>query len=220
MRCPKCGSTDTKKVRVGEYFCNRCLCYFNDSDPWRKPLWKLFLLLLLCLPVQLRAQFAPMPEDKLPPKSHSIQFKDTLIDFGNGIPMRTQMLLPRTAGKPFPVVVMRTPYMPENVKMEVMPGMRQFAERGIGYVVQNCRGTGGSKGSYQPNIYEREDGLNLVRWLDAQPWVSGIGLTGTSYMGLTCWIIADDLPAKVKAIHLHHYGIDRHLSAYNSLGHR
>ena len=217
MRCPKCGSTDTKKVRTGEYFCNRCLSYFNDSDPWRKPLWKLFfILLILCLPIQLKAQYMQLPEDQLPAPRYATQYTDTLIDFGNGIAMRTEMLFPKTSGKPFPVVVLRIPYWQENLKIDIMPGLRQYAERGMGYVVQRCRGTGGSKGNYQPNIYEREDGLNLVRWLDAQPWINGIGLMGTSYMGLTCWIIADDLPAKVKCIHLHHYGIDRHLSAYNS----
>lgn len=168
------------------------------------------------LPLTVKAQYQPLPEDRLPGKAnYAVEYKDTMMDFGNGIPLRTQMALPKTQ-KPFPVVVYRIPYWPETLKISMLPVFRQYAERGVGYVVQHCRGTGGSKGQYQPNIYEREDGSALVNWLDAQPWVSGIGLTGTSYMGLTCWIIADILPTKVKCIHLHHYGVDRHLSAYNS----
>lgn len=214
MRCPKCSSTDTRKVRTGEYFCNRCLSYFHDSDPWR--IWRLFALVMLFLPQSLCAQYTPLADELLPVKaSYEIEYRDTLMDFGSGVALRTQMVLPKT-DKPFPVVVLRIPYWPETMDASKLPGVRQYAERGMGYVVQHCRGTGGSQGQYQPNIYEREDGIALAKWLDAQPWVSGIGLTGTSYMGLTCWIIADILPAKVKCIHLHHYGVDRHLSAYNS----
>lgn len=176
---------------------------------------KKFLSFVLALiPFMLSAQYTPLDES-LPEAKFQVHYVDTLIDFGNGIKMHTQMCLPVT-DKPFPVVVMRIPYLPATLKLKDMPGCHQYAERGMGYIIQNCRGTGGSEGMYQPNIYEREDGLNLANWLNAQPWVNGIGLTGTSYMGLTCWIIADTLPSKVKCIHLHHYGVDRPLSAYNS----
>lgn len=175
-----------------------------------------FVLGFLLLPLNGTAQVKPLNEALLPVKaSFQVHYVDTLMDFGNGNKMRTQMCLPNT-DKPFPVVVMRIPYFPESLKLSMLPIFKQYAERGMGYVLQHCRGTGGSQGQYQPNIYEREDGLALVNWLNAQPWVNGIGLTGTSYMGLTCWIIADVLPEKVKCIHLHHYGVDRHLSAYNS----
>ena len=185
----------------------------NINNTMKKLISILFFLLAYA---PLRAQYSKLDENLLPaPATYSVHYVDTLMDFGNGIKMRTQMCLPQT-DKPFPVVVVRIPYFPENFKLERMPSYRQYAERGMGYVVQHCRGTGGSEGQYQPNIYEREDGLALANWLNAQPWVSGIGLTGTSYMGLTCWIIADVLPEKVKCIHLHHYGVDRHLSAYNS----
>ncbi|MCQ2246643.1 MAG: hypothetical protein MJZ69_07650 [Bacteroidaceae bacterium] len=38
MRCPICGSTDTRKGgRSGEYFCNRCVSYFDVVDSaWHK----------------------------------------------------------------------------------------------------------------------------------------------------------------------------------------
>lgn len=177
---------------------------------------KVIFLALCASPFSAHAQYAPLKTEMLCAEpSYAVQYKDTLLDNGNGVKLRTQMCLPVT-DKPVPVVVMRTPYMPEQLKISSLPGCKQYAERGLGYVIQHCRGTGGSEGQYQPNIYEREDGLSLAKWLDSQKWVSGIGLTGTSYMGLTCWIIADILPEKVKCIHLHHYGVDRHLSAYNS----
>jgi len=178
---------------------------------------RLYLLfILLSTQFLANAQWKQLDSTLLCAKpSYEVQFVDTLIDFGNGIGMRTQMCLPIT-DHPIPVVVTRCPYVPAQVTLSQMGTAKQFAERGLGYILQHCRGTGGSEGQFQPNIYERQDGLRLAKWLDAQPWISGIGLTGTSYMSLTCWIIADSLPPKVKCIHMHHYGVDRHLSAYNS----
>ena len=179
-----------------------------------KRLFILILALYYLLPA--RAQWAKLDSTRLDVEPRfEVQYVDTLIDYGMGIKLRTQMCLPVTTDA-FPVVLTRNPYVPAQMKLSQMGAPRQYAERGIGYVLNHPRGTGGSEGQFEPNIYERQDGLAVVGWLDRQPWISAIGLTGTSYMSLTCWIIADSLPDKVKCIHQHHYGVDRHLSAYNS----
>lgn len=176
----------------------------------------IILLMLFVICNSITAQWNKIEESLLPvPSAYSYHYTDTMLDNGSGIKLRTQMCLPNT-DKPCPVVVVRCPYLPAQLTIDKLTEPAQYASRGIGYIIQNCRGTGGSEGQYQPNIFEREDGLSLVQWLNGQSWVKSIGLTGTSYMSLTCWIIADVLPEKVKCIHMHHYGVDRHLSAYNS----
>ncbi|MBR1433680.1 MAG: CocE/NonD family hydrolase [Bacteroidales bacterium] len=148
------------------------------------------------------------------PADHAVTFTDTLVAGGGGFRLSTQLYIPEGEG-PWPTVVLRTPYLPSSFK-DAWPSAKEYAKRGIAYVVQRCRGTGGSEGVYEPNIYEREDGLALLQWLQGESWCKNIVLTGASYMALTCWIVADSAPSKVKGIYLHHYGVDRYLSAYSS----
>ncbi|MBQ3881103.1 MAG: CocE/NonD family hydrolase [Bacteroidales bacterium] len=148
------------------------------------------------------------------PDDHAFTFTDTLVAGGGGFNLSTQLYIPEGEG-PWPTVVIRSPYLPASYK-DAFPQAKEYAKRGVAYVVQRCRGTGGSEGTYEPNIYEREDGLALLSWLQNEKWCKNIVLTGASYMALTCWIVADSLPDKVKGIYLHHYGVDRYLSAYSS----
>ena len=148
------------------------------------------------------------------PADHAVTFTDALVAGGGGFRLSTQLYIPEGEG-PWPTVVLRTPYLPSSFK-DAWPSAKEYAKRGIAYVVQRCRGTGGSEGVYEPNIYEREDGLALLQWLQGESWCKNIVLTGASYMALTCWIVADSVPSKVKGIYLHHYGVDRYLSAYSS----
>jgi putative CocE/NonD family hydrolase len=139
---------------------------------------------------------------------------ETMVQGGAGNSLVTRIYLPQGEG-PWPVVITRTPYFMEGqTSGDNLKQGQEYAMRGLGFIQQYCRGKGGSEGVYEPNIYEREDGLALVNWVAKQNWCRSIGLFGASYTALTAWIIADSLPDKVKGIYLHHYGVDRHLSAY------
>lgn len=156
---------------------------------------------------QVAAKEATLPE------VYDYTYSDTLVKGGSNFDLVTRIYLPKGAG-PWPVVITRTPYHNGITKGDNIPEGQEFARKGIGYILQYCRGKGGSGGCYEPNIYEREDGLALVHWTARQTWCKNIGLFGTSYTALTAWIIADSLPEKVKGMHVHHYGINRYLSAY------
>ncbi len=80
-----------------------------------------------------------------------------------------------------------------------------FAERGMQVVVQSCRGTEGSQGTFRPFFDEQNDGEDTVKWMERQPWYSGdLALWGISYLGNTAWAIANSsVGAKVKAMGLH-----------------
>jgi uncharacterized protein len=80
-----------------------------------------------------------------------------------------------------------------------------FAERGVQVVVQSCRGTNGSQGTFRPFLDEQNDGEDTVKWIERQPWFTGdLALWGISYLGYTAWAVANSsVKDKVKAISLH-----------------
>jgi uncharacterized protein len=80
-----------------------------------------------------------------------------------------------------------------------------LAERGMQVIMQSCRGTNGSEGTFRPFFDEREDGVDTVEWIERQPWFSGkLALWGASYLGNAAWAIAASRVApKVDALGLH-----------------
>lgn len=41
-------------------------------------------------------------------------------------------------------------------------------------------------------MWERQDGIDTLRWLARQPWFDGrLGMWGGSYFGYTQWVLAD-----------------------------
>ena len=132
----------------------------------------------------------------------------------DGAKMKTVIVKPKNAdgNNPVPALLQRTPY---GLQGDVMVGTgREFAKRGLAYIVQCCRGTDGSEGTWEPNVNERNDGIDTLNWMNEQPWIESIGYFGGSYLALTGWILMDSLPEKVKAMYLSVYGTDRHTSAY------
>ena len=158
----------------------------------------------------MRDAYAAAP---YPPVTDRWTRREEMLPAEDGVKLRTILLIPEIEGKTaFPTVVQRTCY-PHMEKM-LLAGAEEYARRGFAYVIQNCRGTGGSEGVWEPNVNDRADGLSLMRWLDAQPWVENLGYQGASYLAFTGWVMADALPEKVKSLYLTVYGTDRHTSAY------
>jgi len=80
-----------------------------------------------------------------------------------------------------------------------------FAERGMQVVVQSCRGTDRSQGTFRPFFDEQNDGEDSVEWIARQTWFTGdLALWGGSYLGNTAWAVANSSAKdRVKAIGLH-----------------
>ncbi|MCL1996445.1 MAG: CocE/NonD family hydrolase [Defluviitaleaceae bacterium] len=136
-----------------------------------------------------------------------------MLPMRDGVKLRTIIIKPQHEQDSTPYVITRSCYPHiENLHMDTA---NYYAERGIGFVVQFCRGTGGSEGVWEPNANERADGQDTIEWLCYQDWVASVGYLGSSYLALTGWIIADLLPPKVKGMYLTLYGTDRHVSAYS-----
>ncbi|MFI5912778.1 CocE/NonD family hydrolase [Dactylosporangium sp. NPDC051541] len=97
-----------------------------------------------------------------------------------------------------PTVLVRTPYgrgAPTNILC------RAVAQRGFHVLIQSCRGTADSGGTFEPLAQEREDGLDTLDWLRVQPWYDGRLLTyGPSYVGFVQWALAAEAGDELKAM--------------------
>ncbi|MEK0279615.1 CocE/NonD family hydrolase [Bifidobacterium mongoliense] len=141
----------------------------------------------------------------------TVSFEATQVVCRDGVSLTTDIFRPSGPG-PYPTIVVRCPY-PNQVGLWKLHGT-EMARRGYALVRQWCRGTHTSQGTWEPNVHEREDGRDLLDYLERQSWVRVIGLWGTSYLSLACWLLADIPTPKVVSICANHYGTDRFASAY------
>lgn len=145
------------------------------------------------------------------PKYASGTMRTVTVSCRDGVELTTDIYTPVMKG-PYPTIVVRCPY-PQQVDLWRLHG-EELTKRGYAMVCEWCRGTYTSGGTWEPNINERNDGADLLAWLETQDWVETIGLWGTSYLSLTCWVVADIATSKVASICANHYGTDRFSSAY------
>jgi uncharacterized protein len=137
---------------------------------------------------------------KLPPATNravEVQ-RDLRIPMADGVELLADRYLP-AAGAP-PLVLVRSPYGRRGF-WGVIFG-RVLAERGFQVLIESCRGTFGSGGTFDPfGPDEHDDGLATVAWLRKQPWYPGVfATTGPSYLGMVQWAIAADAGPDLKAI--------------------
>jgi putative CocE/NonD family hydrolase len=98
-----------------------------------------------------------------------------------------------------PTILVRSPYGRAGIWALLFA--RPFAERGFQVLIQSCRGTFGSGGTFNAFRDEQRDGLDTVEWLQQQPWFSGkLATVGASYLGLVQWAIASQTGGLLKAI--------------------
>lgn len=137
---------------------------------------------------------------------------EAMLPCRDGVRLRTMFFRPAGVAGPLPTVVQRSCY-PHMEAMERLHA-RGFCALGFAFVVQWCRGTGGSDGKWLPNEHEREDGKDFLDALEGVDWVGNVGFWGSSYLALTGWAVADIAPPKVRTMYLTQYGTDRFTSAY------
>jgi hypothetical protein len=136
---------------------------------------------------------------KLPPATHRLGRveRDAAVPMDDGAVLRADLAHPDGPG-PWPTLLMRSPYGRRNIAGLLGP---IFARRGFRLVVQSCRGTFGSGGSFRPQFDERADGLATLRWLRARPWFDGrLAMSGPSYLGYVQWAIASEAEPQLSAL--------------------
>ncbi|WP_372478745.1 CocE/NonD family hydrolase [Streptomyces albireticuli] len=135
----------------------------------------------------------------LPARRYDVGWEPGLVvPAADGSPLLTDHYFPRGRGD-FPTVLVRSPYgrgLPWSPMFGVL-----LAEQGFHVVLQSCRGTGGSGGTFDLWHNEPADGRATVAWLRDQPWFDGrLGTTGPSYLGYTQWALALDPPPELRAM--------------------
>lgn len=102
----------------------------------------------------------------------------------DGVEVASTVFLPHGDG-PFPTVLVRTAYNRANFDG------RAFTDRGLAFVVQDCRGRYASDGELYPFVNEADDGWDTLQWLTAQPWCNGrVGMWGPSYLAAVQFALA------------------------------
>jgi len=135
----------------------------------------------------------------LPPPAYAVALeRDIWIPMPDGTHQIADRYFPQAAG-PCPTLLVRSPYG-RGFPYDFMYGSL-FAEQGYNVLLQCCRGTDGSGGSYEPFINEAADAQATIAWLREQPWFNGsLGTVGASYLGFTQWALAINPPPELKAM--------------------
>lgn len=127
-----------------------------------------------------------------------------LLPMRDGVCLDTFVWLPKGRSKPVPAILSRTPYIEKVMGWKRLNGLG-FVAKGYALVMQVIRGVPPSQGEFTFNSpFDRTDGYDTVEWIAAQPWSSGaIGMTGSSYSGMTQLTAAATRPPHLKAIAVH-----------------
>ncbi len=137
--------------------------------------------------------------------------EEVMLPNADGIKLRTQFFFPQCSF-PVPTIVVRSCYPTQEPMLQLKA--EEYNKRGFAFIIQWCRGVNGSEGNWEPNIYDRSDGLSLMDHLQKDSRIESVGYWGDSYLAFTGWVMADAVPDKVKTMYLGVYGCDRYVSAY------
>jgi uncharacterized protein len=150
------------------------------------------LSLLLCGCQQL-VNYSVLPREGIRPAEYSVRVeRDVVMTTTDKIELVANIYHPQT-DQPAPTILVRIPFsktFKNDLGANAMAGF--WASRGYTVVVQGARGRYKSGGTYYPMRYERQDGVETLRWLSEQPWFDGrLGMWGGSAFGYTQWVLAD-----------------------------
>ncbi|HZZ37350.1 MAG TPA: CocE/NonD family hydrolase [Caulobacteraceae bacterium] len=158
----------------------------------------------LCLAAGAAAQPAPKPaapaQPGLPPIPPPAPHQELFAAMRDGTKLAANVFLPEGKG-PFPVVLMRTPYLKD--RMAGAQFTQRYTKAGYALVVQDVRGKGHSEGFYAAFTDDIPDGYDTVEWVAAQPWSNGkVGMSGGSALGITANMAAIAAPPHLIAAYV------------------
>ncbi|MCC7054396.1 MAG: CocE/NonD family hydrolase [Gemmatimonadaceae bacterium] len=168
--------------------------------------WFAIVTLIVALP--LGAQDAPPRFD---PAQYTRRVED--IRMRDGVTLHTEMLVPAGATMPLPILFRRTPYgVADATPQMLMAGMKELAEEGYIFVMQDIRGRYRSQGGFvmqrplraagSTDIDESTDAWDTIDWLVKHvPNNNGrVGMFGVSYDGWTAAMAMLDPHPALRAV--------------------
>jgi putative CocE/NonD family hydrolase len=129
----------------------------------------------------------------------------TLIPLRDGTTLAARIWLPDDAeGSPVPAILEYLPYRKRDGTFERDASTHPYlAGHGYASVRVDIRGSGESDGLLfdEYTKQEQDDALEVITWLAAQPWCSGVvGMMGISWGGFNALQVAARRPPALKAI--------------------
>src|SRR5882762_4910351 len=89
-------------------------------------------------------------EAQAPPAQAIFQYQEVMVPVRDGMHLQTVILTPTNARKQLPILFRRTPYgVPEKAPQQMPASMKELAQDGYIFVVQNLRGRFKSEGDYK-----------------------------------------------------------------------
>lgn len=137
---------------------------------------------------------------------YSVRSVETLwIPMSDGCRLAARAWIPEGAeNDPVPAVIDYNPYRRRDyTRSWDARSMAYIAGHGYACVRIDIRGSGDSQGILEDEYLklEQEDGLEILRWLAAQPWCNGsVGIVGISWGGFNGLQIAARRPPELKAV--------------------
>ncbi len=132
------------------------------------------------------------------PTKPIFNWQEVMVPVRDGVHLQTVILTPVDQQGPRPILFRRTPYgVPEKAPQEMPSSIKEFAEDGYIFVIQNLRGRFKSEGVFHLSSFvdpndpkatnETTDAYDSIDWLIKNvPKNNGkVGMYGVSYDGLT-----------------------------------
>lgn len=137
------------------------------------------------------------------------------IEMRDGVKLAARIWLPESAEQhPVPAIFNYCPYYARLfTRADDDTRYPYYAAHGYACVRVDIRGSGNSSGQPLDEYVaqEQDDGVELIRWIAAQPWCSGeVGMEGKSWSGNNCLQLAARQPPALKAIITHCSTDDRY----------
>ncbi len=166
------------------------------------------VVVAVSIALPLRAQDAPPQFEPARYTAHSAD-----IAMRDGVTLHTEWLMPAAATMPLPILFRRTPYGVPNATPEMLAGgLKELAEEGYIFVMQDIRGRYRSQGGFvmqrplrdsgSTAIDESTDAYDTIEWLVTHvPNNNGrVGMLGVSYDGWTAAMAMLDPHPALKAV--------------------
>jgi putative CocE/NonD family hydrolase len=123
----------------------------------------------------------------------------------DGVRLSARIWLPEdAAADPVPAILEYIPYRKNDATAVRDASIHPyFAGHGYASVRVDLRGSGDSEGFLEDEYLPQEqaDGVEVIRWLAAQPWCTGsVGMIGKSWGGFNGLQIAAHAPAELEAV--------------------
>lgn len=132
------------------------------------------------------------------PNQSPFKFQEVMVPMRDGVHLQTVILTPVDQTGPLPILLRRTPYgVPDKAPETISPTIKELAQDGYIFVIQNLRGRFKSEGTFLLSSYvnlndpkatnETTDAYDTIDWLVKNvPNNNGkVGIFGVSYDGLT-----------------------------------